>query len=149
MVENPVLPVIRSGIAISPLPLVAAALIGAGLPAESAAKFADVAVEAVRLWLWGPVGKNEECVCDLSYAGRELEDPQCRAHEYDLMLGGDGNGLRSTAAMRREQVAAAAARIRDQLGEELYSESFAPIFAEQLEQINRQEGDGMGTVAVR
>ena len=148
MIDDPILPVIRAGVAVSPLPVVTAALIGAGLPAESAAKFADVAVEVVRSWLWGTAGRNDECVCDPTYSERGLEDPRCPAHDYDRMLGGDGHGIRMTAAMQRERVAVTAAKLRDQLGEDIYAETLAPVFAKRLEEINATESDDMET-AVR
>lgn len=110
---------------LSPLPEVTSALVTAGLPFESAERFAVVAVEALRVWLW-------------SHSPRRSD----RAYEYDLLLGGDGDGkVKGIPVAEPVDIAATAASLHEQYGDEMYREVFEPVFADLLEEIeNTEEG---------
>ena len=109
---------------LSPLPEVTSALVTAGLPMESAERFAFVAVEAVRVWLW-------------SHSPRRSN----RAYEYDVLLGGDGDGTRNVfPIVESVDIAATAASLHEQYGDEMYREVFEPVFADLLEEIDSEAG---------
>lgn len=116
------------------LSVVADALREEGLPEESAVKFAHIAVEVVRGYLW----RMMPCTCDEVWTSRGLRDPQCSVHDYDQELGGDGNGSLLTVEREREQLIATAVRLQQQYGEEVYQRVFAPAYAALLEQVNRR-----------
>lgn len=105
-----------------------------GMPLESAEKYAYIAVEAVRQWCWTAL----PCTCDDAWSSRDLTDPSCSAHDLDIELGGDGDGNQMTPERLRERLAASAVRLREQYGEDLYQQLFAPWYAQQLEQINHR-----------
>jgi hypothetical protein len=108
----------------SPLPEVTSALVTAGLPMESAERFAVVAVDAVRVWLWYHSPKNSD-----------------RAYEYDLLLGGDGDGtVHGIPAVEPVDIAATAASLHAQYGDEMYREVFEPVFGDLLDEVKNEEG---------
>lgn len=111
------------------------ALVVAGLPLESAEKFADVAVDAVRQYLLSTF----PCECGTSWTEHGLLDPQCGIHGRELQLGGDGHGGRLTPEDEREQLIANAVRLQHLYGEDTYRRFFAPLYAEILATRNTQD----------
>jgi hypothetical protein len=116
MSVDPIVPVVALGVSESPLPIVTAALIGAGLPAESAARFGEVAVDAMRMWMW-----------------------EVAAGDVNRLLGGDGG---RSPEEERAGLAHTAAGLLEQYGDEVYREVFAPLFVRLLQRVDAHAAVG-------
>lgn len=111
---------------------VTGALRSEGLPMEFAVRCAQVAVEAVRGYLWSHL----PCSCEDAWTSRALRDPACPVHDYDLELGGDGDGALLTVEQQRERLAMTAVQLQQQYGDEVYQQVFAPAYAALLSRVN-------------